>query len=470
MIGFGHDNKVFNSIVVDNPVNMVNNLVGSKVPSKMFFNNESVCHNAVTRILVRMPVSVLHNIPPISGNVTRMERINELEPILSGYAGNVVSPQSSEFSNFLGTHFGSSHVPQYINGNVFMGTVRPGYVKSFQINEDKLLGNSVPLGNTKHGSEFFVILPKLFFGDEQFSFHDGTVSPYSLMSSKEASRYSQDLQETVRKEDKEPLDNISEIKNQGDTVIIRQIGDITISDYQIGQKLNYERLESTAIELLIDKGSYFAFTCDDVIAYQSDIKLMNEWSRDAAEQMKITIDGKLLRYITYGTAGTFLGAAANTGLTAGAISSGYNMGTLAAPVQITKSNILEYFADMNGILDEQNVPEQGRWAVIPSWMTNMLLKSDIKDASMTGEESTLPNGRIGKIFGTTLYKSNNLYSSSSVYYVPFGTNMAATFATQITKMESLRAESTFGDLVRGLNVYGYKVIKPEALGLLCAKK
>jgi hypothetical protein len=260
------------------------------------------------------------------------------------------------------------------------------------------------------------------------------------------------------------------IRDQGDTIIIRTIPTLTINDYQKGQKLVYERPESIALEMLIDKGKSFSFVCDDIDKKQADIKMMNIWSDDAAEQMKITIDAEVLQAVTYGSAGTFPGAAANTGLTAGAISTSYNMGTAAAPVQITKSNILDYFADMNSILDEQNVPENGRWAVIPAWMTNLLLKSDIKDASMTGEASTLPNGRLGKIYGTTLYKSNNLYSASSVYYVPFGTNHATSFASQLTKMESLRAESTFGDLVRGLNVYGFKVIKPEALGLVCAKK
>jgi hypothetical protein len=187
--------------------------------------------------------------------------------------------------------------------------------------------------------------------------------------------------------------------------------------------------------------------------------------------MKITIDAQVLQKTTYGDSGTFPGAAANTGLTAGAISSSYNMGTLAAPVQITKSNVLEYIIDAMTILDEQNVPESGRWLVIPSWMANLIKKSDLKDASLTGDgTSVLRNGRIGMIDRATLYLSNNLYSSSSVYYIPFGTNHGITFASQLTKMESLRAESTFGDLVRGLNVYGFKVIKPEALGLICAKK
>lgn len=262
-----------------------------------------------------------------------------------------------------------------------------------------------------------------------------------------------------------------EIKDQGDTVIIRTIPTLTINDYQKGQKLVYERPESPSLELLIDKGKYFSFVCDDIDKKQADIRLMNIWSDDAAEQMKIVVDAEVLKSMTYGSAGTFPGAALNTGLTAGAISTSYNMGTLAAPVQITKSNVLEYIIDAMTILDEQNLPESGRWIVIPSWMANLIKKSDLKDASMTGDGvSVLRNGRIGMIDRATLYLSNNLFSSSSVYYIPFGTNHGMTFASQMTKMETLRAESTFGDLVRGLNVYGYKVIKPEALGLICAKK
>ena len=273
-----------------------------------------------------------------------------------------------------------------------------------------------------------------------------------------------------------------EIKSQGDTVILRQIGNVTINDYAIGQKLNYERLESTSIELKIDKGKYFAFTCDDVTAYQADIKIMNEWSKDAAEQMKITIDAQLLKELTYGptaTAGTFPGHASNTGATAGVISSSFNLGTLGVAgagtsIQITKTNVLEYIIDCGTVLDEQNIPESNRWMVIPSWMANMIKKSDLKDASLTGEASTLSNGRIGKIDRFTLYLSNNLYSQSdgtfTAYCIPFGINLGMAFAAQITKMETLRAESTFGDLVRGLNVYGHKVIKPEAIGLIYAHK
>ncbi len=261
------------------------------------------------------------------------------------------------------------------------------------------------------------------------------------------------------------------IKDQGDTVIIRKTPTLTITDYQKGQKLNYERPESTAVELLIDKGKYFAFTCDDIDAYQSDLKLMNIFSDDAAEQMKIAIDADVLDTISAGTLHS-----SNYGATAGHISSSYNLGASGAPVQITKANVLEYIVDCGSILDEENVPEQGRWMVIPSWFANLLSKSDLKDASMMGEnQSILRNGRMGILDRFTIYRSNNLYSVTdstgyTAYYVLFGTNAAITFASQMTKMETLRAESTFGDLVRGLNVYGFKLVQAEALGLLYCRK
>jgi hypothetical protein len=218
----------------------------------------------------------------------------------------------------------------------------------------------------------------------------------------------------------------------------------------------------------------FGFTCDDIDAYQSDIKLMNTFSADAAEQMKIAIDSDVLDTICadYATVGTI--PAANQGATAGVISSSYNLGAAAtdAPVQITKANVLEYIVDCGTVLDEQNVPESGRWLLIPSWFANLIKKSDLKDASMTGEGSAvIRNGRLGILDRFTLYQSNNLYTDNTHnYFCLFGTNSAITFASQMTKMETLRAESTFGDLVRGLNVYGFKVVVPQALGLLYCEK
>lgn len=254
-----------------------------------------------------------------------------------------------------------------------------------------------------------------------------------------------------------------EIKGMGDEVIIRSIPSATIKTYTKGMNLVYESLESPSISLLIDKGKYWGLVIDDIDKYQSDIKLIDQWATDAAEQMKISIDSNVLGSIYADV------AVKNKGLTAGAITGGINLGVSGTPLALTKANVVDFIVDCGQVLTEQNVPETGRFMVIPAWMSSLLLKSDIKDAALTGDSiSPLRNGKIGMIDTFTLYKSNQLAlttdGANSVTNMIFGTTAATTFAMQITELETIRAERTFGDLMRGLNVYGFKVIKPEALG------
>ena len=262
-----------------------------------------------------------------------------------------------------------------------------------------------------------------------------------------------------------------EIKNKGDKVIIRQTPSITIRDYSKNQSLTIERPEADPVELPIDNAKYFNFICDDIDAYQSDIKLMDDWSRDASQQMKISIDTGVLADIYNDPTATY-----NRGVAAGKISAAINLGTSGSPTVVTKDNILEKIIDCGQVLDEQNVPEESRWLVIPAWFTAMIKKSDLKDASLTGDgTSVLRNGRIGMIDRFTLYNSNLLLKSSdssgfTAYSVMAGQKHALSFAAQMTKMETLRSESTFGQLVRGLNVYGYKVLKSDALVELYCRK
>jgi len=156
--------------------------------------------------------------------------------------------------------------------------------------------------------------------------------------------------------------------------------------------------------------------------------------------------------------------AKNRGNTAGVISSAYALGVTGTPIQITKVNVLDYLIDAGSVLDEQNVPETGRWFVIPTWM-----------AGMTGDgTSPLRNGRIGQIDRFTLYSSNLLKHAVSggkdEFYAMFGTNDGITFASQLVKTETIRAQNAFADLVRGLKIFDYKTIKPEAIGVLCCYK
>jgi hypothetical protein len=257
-----------------------------------------------------------------------------------------------------------------------------------------------------------------------------------------------------------------EIKGQGDKVHIRSIPTIAINDYVKGDNLTNQVPNSAPIELLIDKGKYFAVVLDDVDAVQADVKLMDIFTNDATEQMKIAIDGDVLNGVKAAA------AAANKGATAGAISGNLNLGTDAAPRAVTKDNILDLFLDAGQVLDEQNVPETGRWLVIPSWMASMVKRSDLKQAYLTGDsQSPLRNGKLGMIDRFTLYVSNNLPKTvDGDSYLMAGTRDAITFASQMTNVETLRAQSTFGNIVRGLNVYGYNVTKPEALVNMVAVK
>jgi hypothetical protein len=120
---------------------------------------------------------------------------------------------------------------------------------------------------------------------------------------------------------------------------------------------------------------------------------------------------------------------------------------------------------MGTVLDEANCPEQNRFLIIPARMAGLIKKSELKDASLTGDsQSPLRNGRLGMIDRFTIYVSHNLkVTSSTKYSIIAGTKMGFTFASQMTEMETIRSETTFGDIIRGLQVYGYKVVKPEAL-------
>ena len=249
-----------------------------------------------------------------------------------------------------------------------------------------------------------------------------------------------------------------EIRRMGDTVNIRTTPEITIKTYVKGQTLSVENPDKPKIQLVIDKGEYFACIEDDVDKVQADVNMMDTWSKDASERMKIKIDQRVLTDILPSI------SSLNKGASAGRISGNIDLGTSGSAIAITKTNVLEYIVDMGTVLDEANCPESERFLIIPAKMAGYIKKSDLKDASITGDSvSVLRNGRLGMIDRFTVYVSHNLSVTSGKFSIISGHKMGFTFASQMTEMESLRAESTFGNVIRGLQVYGYQVIKPEAL-------
>ena len=255
-----------------------------------------------------------------------------------------------------------------------------------------------------------------------------------------------------------------EIRQFGDTVNIRTTPEITIRNYVKGQTLTVENPDKAKIQLVIDKGEYFACVEDDVDKVQSDINLMDTWSKDASERMKIKIDQRVLTDLLPDIAAT------NKGATAGEQSASFNLGTTVSPLTVTKdgaggtTSVIDLIVDMGTVLDEANAPEGGRFIVIPAKMAGLIKKSELKDASLTGDgQSVIRNGRLGMIDRFTVYMSHNLNVSSGKYSIIAGHKMGFTFASQMTNMETIRSESTFGNIIRGLQVYGYKVVKGEAL-------
>jgi len=262
-----------------------------------------------------------------------------------------------------------------------------------------------------------------------------------------------------------------EIKSQGDKVRIRTKPTVTIRDYKADGNLTLERPSGSEVALLIDKGKYFNTILDDVMEVQSDLNNMSMWADDAAEQMKITIDTDVLLGIL-GQA-----AATNRGLTAGVISADINLGVTGTPVALVPSapaagevDVLDLILRMGQALDEQNIPETGRWVVMPTWATTFIKKSELRQAYLSGDgTSMLRNGRLGMVDRFTLYSSNllpagvagGLAAGEYVFYA--GHAHGLTFASQVSKVETLQSEMTFGKILRGLQVYGYKVLDGTAI-------
>lgn len=283
-----------------------------------------------------------------------------------------------------------------------------------------------------------------------------------------------------------------DISNLGDKVVINNIPTLAISDYVVGGNLSYQTPTPNTIELAIDRAKYYGFNVSDVLDYQSKPDLMDMFTNDASEQMRTVIDSTCL-YRTLMTAESVAGkedgtVAANRGATAGRRSASYNLGTDTAPVDFaTPANALQIILRMSSVLDEQNVPESGRWLLLDPATRLALMQSNLAQAQFMGDDkSMVRNGLIGtidrfkvyvtnqlpfKVNGTTVWTSGDGTETSvagtshtvRVRLLAAGHTSALSFASQMVKTETLRNPTDFGDLVRGLQVFGHKATKGSAL-------
>lgn len=234
-----------------------------------------------------------------------------------------------------------------------------------------------------------------------------------------------------------------EISGQGDKVTVRTVPAVTINDY--AGTITTQELTTAKVEMNIDKAKYYSFKVDDVLSAQADINMLEAASTDASEGMRIAVETDVL-------------SSAVTGAT-----------TIGAQTTITSSNILEEILTLSKTLDELNIPEEGRFIVLSPEFISMLKQSELRQAYLTGDAtSPLRNGLVGMVDRFKVFQSNMVYTPAAggdagYTHVLAGHPKALSFASQFTNTETVRMESTFGDQVRGLKVYGSKVIVPNAL-------
>ena len=270
--------------------------------------------------------------------------------------------------------------------------------------------------------------------------------------------YSQKVQKFFRTasvvEDITNTDYAGEIENFGDTVNIIKEPTITVSSYTRGGQINIQNLADDQLQLTVDQANAFAFKVDDIEERQSHINFEALATSSGAYALKDSYDENVI-------AAMFSGA----GTTVGSDGSGTDTGFGTSETDPT-----DILANSAKRLHAADVPTDNRWFLGTPEFYEQLGQASAKlmDASVTGDAtSPLRNGNVldGLVNGFKLYMTNNFAASSTSNYfkVMFGHMSSTATANQIAKTEVVRDPDSFADIVRGLHIFGRKVLRTEAL-------
>ena len=231
------------------------------------------------------------------------------------------------------------------------------------------------------------------------------------------------------------------IKQKGDRVKIKAIGDINVLDYSknnFGTGLTLQTIDDQSTLLEITQSKYYNFAVDSVDDAQADADVMKEAMRKAGLKQNSLADKFI--YGFYGDAGKIVTNAA-----------------------ITSLNVTNAIVEGLTALYENDVPEgtEIRLEVSPAIYAKLILAKIVKD---TSNSQTLANAKVGSYLGCDIYLSNNLVKNGNVNQCLMRTTDAIAYAEQLTKIEAgVLGQEGFGDYVKGLMLYGAKVIKPKEL-------
>ncbi len=245
------------------------------------------------------------------------------------------------------------------------------------------------------------------------------------------------------------------IREAGNSVKIASIGDVSIGNYVKDADIDDPDVLTDAEQtLLIDQAKYFNFYVDSIDRAQQNVNVLDEAMRRSAWGLRAVADGFLAEMM------------------AAAVLAGNTIGTAGTPKVPTKNDAYEYLVDLGVLLDESNTPLEGRFVVVPAWFHGLLLKDDrFVKAGTYHSDATLANGEVGRAAGFSILKSNNVPNNTGAKFkIIAGHSVATSYVEQIVDLQTYKPEKRFGDAVKGLHVYGGKVVRPTSLACLIADK
>ena len=281
-------------------------------------------------------------------------------------------------------------------------------------------------------------------------------------------------------EDITNTDYTGEIENFGDTVNIIKEPTITVSQYTRGSVVNTQNLADDQITLTVDQANAFAFKIDDIEERQSHINFEALATSSGAFSLKRKYDANVLQAISDGAG---IAGADDASLSGGLTTTNTSLGTASSPINVETDDAgINLMLLMARVLDDQSVPEENRWFVAPPIFYEKMFQAGnkIAEVQVTGDASSnLRNGLAtpGTLAGFSCYKSTALNSTAGTDQVTLsgvatdasenvilaGHISSTATASHIAKTEVVRSTESFSDVVRGLHVFGRKVLRPEAI-------
>ena len=264
-------------------------------------------------------------------------------------------------------------------------------------------------------------------------------------------------------------DYSGEISAFGDSVKIIKEPVITVYQYERGADITKTALTDQETSLVVDTANAFKFIVDDIETAMSHVNFKEVAASSAAYALRDAFDEGVIATMFAGVSASspnhILGADNATDLAAGTFD---GTGNLDIGFGTDEHDPLDIMAYMARLLDEQDIPEEGRWFLAPPSFYEQLGQSSSKLMSVdfNAGQGSIRNGLVssGKLRGFDMYKSNNVAATSNAAGKILGGHMSSTATAQtITSTEVLRDPDSFGDICRGLHVYGAKVLRPEAM-------